>query len=112
MVRRGEIWLVDFDPGIGAEMRKTRPAVVLQNDIGNTFSPVTVIAPITSRPRGKTYPFEAITSPADKGVDAGSRIALNHLRSIDKSRLRRKIGALSIATLLLTEDALRDELAL
>jgi mRNA-degrading endonuclease toxin of MazEF toxin-antitoxin module len=46
--RRGEVYLVNFDPTLGAEIKKTRPALVLQNDIGNRYSPLTIVAAITS----------------------------------------------------------------
>jgi len=55
--KRGEIWLVNFDPTIGSEINKTRPALIIQNDIGNTYSPVTIVAALTSATPGeKIYP--------------------------------------------------------
>ena len=48
-VKRGDIWLVNLDPTIGHEIKKSRPAVIIQNDLGNRYSPITVIAPITSQ---------------------------------------------------------------
>ena len=55
-VKRGEIWLVNLDPTIGHEIKKSRPAVIIQNDIGNKYSPITIIAPITSQNTEKIYP--------------------------------------------------------
>ena len=54
--RRGDIYLVNFDPTIGSEVKKTRPALVLQNDIANRYSPTTIVAAITSQFDGRLYP--------------------------------------------------------
>jgi mRNA interferase MazF len=54
--RRGDVYLVNFDPTIGAEVKKTRPAVVIQNDIGNRWSPITIVAAMTSRIEDPLYP--------------------------------------------------------
>ena len=56
--RRGEIWLVEFDPSRGHEIKKTRPAVIIQNDIGNRYSPVTIVAAVTSKLSPMPYPVE------------------------------------------------------
>ena len=58
MVLRGEIYLVNFDPGIGSEIRKIRPALVIQNNIDNEYSPVVIVAAITSRFGAALYPKE------------------------------------------------------
>jgi mRNA interferase MazF len=60
---RGEIWLVNFEPTIGAEIRKTRPALVIQNDIGNRASPITIVAAITSTLK-RAYPFQVYRAKA------------------------------------------------
>jgi len=64
--KRGEIHLVSFDPTIGAEIKKTRPALILQNDISNQYSPITIVAAITSKFEEPLYPTEVlIKAPAD-----------------------------------------------
>ena len=60
--RRGDIYLVNFDPTIGAEIRKTLPALVLQNDIANKSSPVTIVAAISSKFADPLYPTEVLIS--------------------------------------------------
>ena len=58
--KRGQVYLVSFDPTVGSEIRKTRPALVLQNDIANRHSPITIVAAITSRVDEKLYPTEVL----------------------------------------------------
>ena len=55
-VLRGEIYLVSLDPTVGSETKKTHPALIIQNDVGNKYSPLTIVAPITSTHRAKKYP--------------------------------------------------------
>ena len=57
-VKRGDVWLVNLDPTIGHEIKKSRPGVIIQNDVGNKLSPITIIAPFTSQKTDKVYPFE------------------------------------------------------
>ena len=61
--RRGEIYLVNFDPTVGAEIQKTRPALIIQNDIGNQYSPITIVAAISSKFDEPPYPTEVILEP-------------------------------------------------
>jgi mRNA interferase MazF len=96
--RRGEVYLVNFDPTIGAEVKKTRPAVVIQNDIGNRWSPITIVAAITSRFEDPLYPTEVLVRASEGGLAVDSVVLLNQLRSIDKARLVRRIGALKAQT--------------
>src|ERR1019366_9341336 len=69
--RRGEICLVEFDPGRGREIKKTRPAVIIQNDIGNRHSPVTIVAAVTSKLSPTPYPVEVVAAPG-KGNGLGA----------------------------------------
>jgi mRNA interferase MazF len=96
--RRGEIWLVDFDPTVGAEIQKTRPALIIQNDIGNRASPVTIVAAITTTIK-RPYPFQVLLPAGESGLNFDSVVTLNHIRSIDRSRLRRRIGLLPAETM-------------
>lgn len=105
--KRGEIYLVDFDPTRGAEIKKTRPALVIQNDIGNRFSPITIVAAITSQIVGKVYPTEVFVKAPEGGLTADSLVLLNQIRSIDKGRLVKRLGAIKQETMQKVEDALR-----
>ena len=92
--RRGEVYWVSFDPTVGAEIRKTRPALVLQNDVANRHSPITIVAAITSKTDDDVYPSEVVVRAREAGLAQDSVILLNQIRSIDNARLRRRIGRL------------------
>ena len=91
--KRGQIYLVSFDPTIGSEIRKTRPAFVLQNDIANRYYPITIDAAITTAIGDKLYPTEVLIPKGEGGLTTDSVVLLNQIRSIDKKRLVRKLGA-------------------
>ncbi len=92
--KRGEVYLVNFDPTIGSEIKKTRPALILQNDIANRYSPITIVAAITSQFEERLYPTEVLVRAREGGLTADSTVLLNQLRSIDKRRLIRSLGKL------------------
>ena len=81
------ILIVTFDPTVEAEIRKTRPALVLQNDIANRYSPNTIVAAITSQVDEPIYPTEVLVRCPEGGLTADSMILLNQIRSVDKQRL-------------------------
>ena len=97
--KRGEIYLVNFDPTIGAEIKKTRPALILQNDIANEHSPITIVAAITSKFDDQLYPTEVEISAGEAGLTQDSVVLLNQIRSIDGRRLSKKIGKIKDSTL-------------
>ena len=85
--KRGDVFLVRFDPTQGAEIAKTRPAVIIPNDIGNRFSDLTVAAPITSSTmRNYTRPEVLIKAP-EGGLKTDFVALLNQIRAVDKRRL-------------------------
>ena len=92
--KRGDVYLVNFDPTVGSEIKKTRPALVLQNDIANKYSPVTIVAAITSFDGDRLYPTEVKIEAQIGGLDRESIVLLNQLRTIDKERLIKKLGVL------------------
>jgi mRNA interferase MazF len=92
---RGEIYLVNFDPTIGSEISKTRPALIIQNNIANENSPITIIAAITSKFDNRLYPTEVLIEPPEGGLKTTSVILLNQIRSIDRQRLIKRIGVIS-----------------
>ena len=96
---RGEVYLVNFDPTIGSEIRKTRPALIIQNDIANEHSPVTIVAAITSKFDDNLYPTEVEISAGEGGLKQDSVVLLNQLRSIDGQRLIKKLGKVNDLTL-------------
>ena len=115
--RRGELYWVDFSPGRGSEQSGIRPALVLQNDIGNEHAPTTIIAVVSTALR--PMPVHVTVEPGDlargtndTGLRAASQIKLEQLQTIDKERLRQRVGTLSEAKLREVERALRISLAL
>jgi len=92
--KRGSVFLVNFDPtiGIGAEVKKTRPAVIISNDIANQYSLIVIVAAITGRAEPKFD--EVLINPPEGGLTKPSVVQPNQIRSIDKRRLVEKIGEL------------------
>jgi mRNA interferase MazF len=105
--KRGEVYLVRFDPTVGTEIKKTRPALIIQNDIGNRYSPITIVAAITSKFDDALYPTEVLVAPPEGGLRKSSIVALNQIRSVDKRRLVARLGALHPATMARIDQALR-----
>jgi mRNA interferase MazF len=97
--KRGEVWLVNFDPTVGSEIRKTRPAAILQNDVANRWSPITIVAAVTSQFDEPLYPTEVRVRPPEGGLTADGVILLNQIRSLDKQRLVKRLGALKPDTI-------------
>lgn len=104
--KRGEVYLVNFDPTIGAEIQKTRPAIVLQNDVANRWSPITIVAAITSQFEESLYPTEVLVNTHEGGLTVDSVVLLNQIRSIDKRRLVRRLGTLKQNTMTQVDRAL------
>ena len=103
---------MDFDPTIGAEIRKTRPALVIQNDIDNRHSPITIVAAISSQIAGERYPTEVELQPPEGGLTRPSVVLLNQIRSVDKRRLVGRLGRLKRRSLLRVDRALQIALGL
>jgi mRNA interferase MazF len=110
--RRGEVYLVAFDPTLGAEIRKTRPALILQNDIANRASPITIVAALTTKFDEELYPTEVLVRAPEGGLDADSVVLLNQIRSVDRRRLAQRLGRLTPQTMRLVDRALLRSLGL
>jgi mRNA interferase MazF len=106
-MRRGEVWWVDFEPAIGSEVKKTRPAIIVSNDASNAAMSRVQVVPVTSNVE-KLYVFE---SPLRVKGKPGKAMA-DQIMTADKRRLKKKIGSLSAAELLGLERALRIQLGL
>ena len=106
MILRGDIYLVNFDPGVGSEIRKTRPALVIQNNIDNEYSPIVIVVAITSRFGDMLYPTEVFIRADMSGLDHDSVVQLNQVRSIDKRRLMRRLGKLDNTTMMQVDRAI------
>jgi mRNA interferase MazF len=95
--RRGEVWIVDFSPARGSEQRGLRPALVIQNDVGNQCAATTIVAAITSTIR--PYPVTVVLEKGEGGLARRSMVNLAQILTLDKSRLQRRLGILSPARL-------------
>jgi mRNA interferase MazF len=110
--KRGEVYIVSFDPVVGSEIAKTRPALIIQNDVGNRVSPITIVAALSSQVRQPLYPFEVLVRAPEGGLTLDSTIRLNQIRTVDKSRLRKRLGKASGATMGAVDAAIKISLGL
>jgi len=112
IIKRGEIFLAKLELTKGSEQMGIRPVLIIQNDISNKHSPVTIVAAITSRIFEKEYSTNIFISKEDSGLDKDSTIMLNQIRTIDNSRLIKKIGLLDNFTMHKVDFAIKISLAL
>ena len=112
-VKRGDIHYADLDPVVGRETGKTRPVLVIQNDIGNMYSPTTIVAVITEYSEKKaSYPI-CVAAKKKNGLKKDSIVNLAQIRTIDKKRLTTpKLGSLEKDTMKKVDDALKNSLSL
>lgn len=110
-VLRGDIVLVDLQVGIGSEQGGIRPAVIIQNDVSNKYSPTTIVAPVTSKVFTKEYPTN-VELGEDSGLSTKSTVFLNQIRTIDKSRIVKILGRLRDIDLRKVNSAIKVSLGL
>ena len=106
-MQRGEVWWVEFDPAVGSEIHKTRPAVIVSNDAANRNLTRVVVVPVTSN-TGRQYPGEALITVAGQS----SKAMADQIMAAGKSRLKTRLDMLSKADILAVEDAIKIHLAL
>ena len=106
IVKRGDIFYADLSPVVGSEQGGTRPVLVVQNDVGNKYSPTVIAAAITSRINKAKLPTHIEIDAARYGINKDSVILLEQVRTIDKKRLREKIGKLDEVQMIKVNDAL------
>jgi mRNA interferase MazF len=107
VMRRGEVWWVEFDPSIGSEIRKTRPAVIVSNDAANRNLRRIVAIPLTSG-TSRVYPGEALVSLGGRE----SKAMADQIMAADKTRLKSRLGVLSREDIAKVEDAMKLHLGL
>lgn len=95
VVKRGDIFYADLSPVVGSEQGGVRPVLVIQNDIGNKYSPTIIIAAITSQINKAKLPTHIEISAEEYGLTKDSVILLEQIRTIDKKRLKERVGHLS-----------------
>lgn len=103
--RRGEIWQVNFNPARGSEQRGIRPALVIQNDVGNTFAATTIVAAITTTL--KAYPVTVLLKRGEGGLREPSMVNLAQILTVDNTRLQRRLGSLPDERLEAVDAAIR-----
>ena len=94
-IKRGKIYLADLDPSMGAKIKKTRHVVVVSNDINNKYNLTVTILPITSNVT-RVYPFEVFLAKGTANLPRDSKVKADQIRTIDRKRLIKEIGELSI----------------
>ena len=94
IIKRGELYYADLSPVIGSEQGGIRPVLILQNDVGNKYSPTIIVAAITSQINKAKLPTHIEISAKEYGLTKDSVILLEQIRTIDKRRLQEKIGML------------------
>ena len=105
-IKRGDIYYADLSPVVGSEQGGLRPVLIVQNDVGNRYSPTVIAAAITSK-MGKTkLPTHIDVVGIEAGLAKDSVILLEQIRTIDKRRLREHMGRLDDAHMLLVDDAI------
>jgi len=109
---RGDLFWVALDPTLGSEIAKTRPCLVISNDVGNQVSDRIIVAPLTSRGTDRVYPFEVRVETGEGGLTETSKIALDQIRTVDKRRIGRYVGTLAPAKMAEVDRAIRLSLAL
>ena len=110
-MKRGDIYLVDFEPSVGAEIRKIRPAVIISCDEANKYLKTITVIPFSSKVE-KIYPFDVFVSKQESGLDTDSKLKIPQMRAVDKGRLKRYIGALPEEMIEETEKAIKLHLAI
>lgn len=104
-ILKGEIYLADLNPTVGSEISKTRPVLIVSNDISNQHAATVTIVPITST-TGKIYPFEVFLAKGEGNLTNDSKAKANQIRTIDKLRLKRRLGKINEETLKEIEQAI------
>lgn len=112
IVKRGDIYYADLSPVIGSEQGGVRPVLVVQNDIGNRYSPTVIAAAITSQINKAKLPTHIEIDAQDYGLSRDSVVLLEQVRTIDKKRLKEKIGHLDDGMMDRVNDALEISLGL
>lgn len=106
MVKRGDIYYADLSPVVGSEQGGMRPVLIVQNDTGNRHSPTVIAAAITSQTGKARLPTHIELTAPSCGLSRDSVILLEQIRTIDKSRLRERMGKLDDATMTRVDNAI------
>ena len=111
-IKRGYLYYADLSPVVGSEQGGVRPVLIIQNDIGNKYIPTVIVAAITSQINKAKLPTHIEISAHEYGLNKDSVILLEQIRTIDKKRLREKIGCLDKNMMLKVDNSLQISLGL
>ena len=111
-IKRGEIHLASLDPTIGREISKTRPVVIVSNNVNNQFSGAITVLPITSKNLKKIYPFEVKLLKGAGNLPKVSKVRADQIRTLDKRRIIKRIGILSDESMVSIDTALKIHLGM
>ena len=106
-IKRGDIYYADLSPVVGSEQGGLRPVLIVQNDVGNKYSPTVIAAAITSKMSKARLPTHIDIPGTDAGLSKDSVILLEQVRTIDKKRLKEKMGHLDDATMRVVNSAIQ-----
>ncbi|HKM28115.1 MAG TPA: type II toxin-antitoxin system PemK/MazF family toxin [Anaerovoracaceae bacterium] len=106
IVKKGDLYFADLSPVVGSEQGGIRPVLVVQNDVGNKYSPTIIVAAVTSQINKAKLPTHVELEAADGGLSKNSVVLLEQLRTIDKQRLKERIGTLSEGQIPTVDEAL------
>ncbi|WPC17154.1 type II toxin-antitoxin system PemK/MazF family toxin [Pediococcus inopinatus] len=106
-VKRGDIFYADLSPVVGSEQGGMRPVLIVQNNIGNHYSPTVIVAAITAKIQKPKMPTHVGITAAETGVERNSVILLEQIRTIDKQRLKDQVGQLTTSKMLEVDAALK-----
>jgi mRNA interferase MazF len=112
IVKRGDIFYADLSPVVGSEQGGIRPVIVIQNDVGNKYSPTVIVAAITSQINKAKLPTHVEISSEAYGLNKDSVVLLEQVRTLDKRRLKEKIGHMTDEDMVLVDEALLISLGL
>lgn len=107
IIKRGDIFYADLSPVVGSEQGGIRPVLIVQNDIGNKYSPTVIIAAITSQINKAKLPTHVEINAEEYGIPKDSVILLEQIRTIDKKRMKERVGHLSDTLMEKVERALQ-----
>lgn len=106
LCERGDIFYADLNPVIGSEISKTRPVLIISNNINNKYSGTVTIIPITTAKSKEVYPFEVFLKSGETNLENDSIAKVNQIRTIDKQRLKNKITEVNESLLIEIERAI------
>ena len=110
-MKRGEIYLVDWEPSVAGESANSRPGLILTNDLANERLPHLMLAPLTTNV-ARLYPFDVLLPLGSCGLPESSKVQLNYLRGMNRSRLKTYMGSVPKSLMLEIDEKLRDHLGL